>query len=498
MKFFSRLFSEKDSGNAGDGTESDAGERNDAPAAAPPPPPTPVIAACDSRPIDVDNGESRRTTSAPTITPPASRTDARPARPRARTPIAVAPTRSTVNATTVTMPPPATPTAKPVERPLFAPPGAAAKPVTSVAPTPAAAPGGMPRPKPVSAAATPAAKPIAAAPIAAAPRRRKTRPSIERTDDVPELDGEIDAAIDDAVQPDEVPATEGKLQNDAKTEAEVRALFGRIAAQHVAHVRDFVIELGLAPTSKSWLAICRPAVGSLRRAADRIRFVALVEATDAFAAALDQADRAPGGSVDGPPRADVLARYADLVKLLPEAFETTTTQSRREPIVVHALLAKVPGIGSLAIHRLYSAGVMSLAALYRARVDELVATTGIDARVCTAIVDEFQRYRRERAEQAPEPDHARERRRLRVVLDALAECDARFRAAEAAEDRTEKRAARRQRAVLARELDLLLAQIGELDLVHEVSRASTERRIRRIDGWLRQPAARTTPTHAHA
>jgi hypothetical protein len=335
-------------------------------------------------------------------------------------------------------------------------------------------------------------------PIPPAPRRRKTRPSIERADDFPELDGEIDAAIDGAQQPDEMPAAEGKLQNDAKTEAEVRALFGKIASQHVAHVRDFVIELGLAPTSKSWLAICRPAVSSLRRAADRIRFVSLVAATDAFAIALDDADRAEGGSVDGQARADVLARYADLVKLLPDAFETTTTQSRREPIVVHALLAKVPGLGSLAIHRLYSAGVMSLAALYRARVDELVATTGIDAAMCAAIIEEFQRYRRERAEQAPEADHARERRRLRAVLDSLAECDARFRAADAAEDRAAKRATRRQRAVLARELDLVLAQIGELDLVQEVSRSSTERRIRRIDGWLREPTARTTPTRAQA
>jgi hypothetical protein len=487
MKFFSRLFSEKDQGNADDGTASEV-EQGEAVSAAPPPPPPPVIAACDSRPIAIDDVGSPRTTTAPTSGPPASRVERGEARPAmARPPVAVAPARTSAGATTVTMPPrsPAEPKRVEAERPLFSPPGPA-KPVgTPIAPR-----------KPVAAATTvTAAKPLVATPIAPAPRRRKTRPSIERTDDI---DCEIDAAIDGAQQADEAPAVEGKLQNDAKTEAEVRALFGRIAAQHVAHVRDFVIELGLAPTSKAWLAICRPAVVSLRRAADRIRFVALVAATDAFSVALDEAERAVGASVDGQPRADVLARYADLVKLLPEAFETKTAQSRREPTVVHALLAKVPGLGSLAIHRLYSAGVMSLAALYRARVDELVATTGIDATMCAAIIAEFQRYRRERAEQAPEADHARERRRLRTILESLGECDARFKAAEAAEDRAEKRSARRQRAVLARELDLVLAQIGELDLVHEVSRASTERRIRRIDGWLREPTARQPTTHAPA
>jgi hypothetical protein len=334
--------------------------------------------------------------------------------------------------------------------------------------------------------------------VTPAPRRRKTRPNLEALSDSPDLDGEIDAAIDGAQDVEAAAPAEGKLQNDAKTEAEVRALFGRIAAQHVAVVRDFVIELGLGPTGKSWLAMCRPAVVSLRRAADRIRFVALVAATDAFGKAIDEAEHAMGGSVQGAHRDVLLARYADLVRQLPEAFETDTTQSRREPIVVHALLAKVPNLGSFAIHRLYAAGVMSLAAMYRARVDELVATTGLDATTCSSIVAEFQHYRRERAEQAPEPDHARERKRLRALVESLRECETRFRAADAAEDRASKRVTRRQRSVLARELDLVLAQIGQLDLVAEISRGSTERRIRRIDGWLREPTAPQPQSRAHA
>ncbi len=486
MKFFSRLFSDKESGNAGDGSEPEASE-----AASP--------AASTTAPVE-NASESQ------TIAPPATQREppnpfAAPTRPRARTPIAVSAPR-TVTATTVTMPPQPAPAPKASERPLFSPPTTASKPTGTLAPPPTAAVPATPR-KPIAAPApttstTPRA-PLASAVAAPAPRRRKTRPSIERVEDAPELDGEIDAAIDGAQMTEDTPPTEGKLQNDAKTEAEVRALFGRIAAQHVAHVRDFVIELGLAPTGKAWLGICRPAVASLRRAAERIRFVALVAATDAFAVALDEAERASGSSVDGSQRADILARYADLVKLLPDAFETTTTQNQREPIVVHALLAKVPGLGSLAIHRMYAAGVMSLSALYRARVDELVATTGIDAPTCTAIVAAFQAYRRERAEQVPEPNQARERRRLRTLLDALAEVESRFRSAEAAEDRVARRETRRQRAVLTRELDLVLAQIGEIDLVTEVSRSSTARRIRRIDGWLRQPVAgRASSPSAHA
>lgn len=487
MKFFSRLFSDKESGNAGDGSEPETSEGGTASAS-----------TSATAPVDTASESQSSTSSA---TRPVDREPpnpfAAPARPRSRTPIAVAAPR-TVTATTVTMPPqpqPA-PAQKVSERPLFAPPTPATKPAGTLAPPPTATVPPTPR-KPLASPASstaPQRAPLTTAVVAPAPRRRKTRPSIERVDDAPELDGEIDAAIDDAQVGEDAAPTEGKLQNDAKTEAEVRALFGRIAAQHVAHVRDFVIELGLAPTGKAWLAICRPAVASLRRAAERIRFVALVAATDAFAAALEAADQATGTTVDGPQRADILARYADLVKLLPDAFDTKTTQDQREPIVVHALLAKVPGLGSLAIHRMYAAGVMSLAALYRARVDELVATTGIDTSTCAAVVAAFQAYKRERAEQVPEPDHARERRRLRTLLDALADVESRFKAAEAAEDRVARRETRRQRAVLTRELDLVLAQIGELDLVTEVSRSSTARRIRRIDGWLRQPAASRAPS----
>jgi len=511
MKFFSRLFSDKDSNAASDGSDPEAVDRHDAPTpppppAPPPPVPVPAIASCDSRPIDIAGAERRTIAAPPIVTPPMPRGETRsaapsttPTRARARTPVGVAAARKNP-VTTVTMPPsPATsstPRRADPDKPLFSAPSSTTgtkAPPLAVPPSTATSKVAAAVPPTTTAAAKPATT------TTTTPRRRRTRPSIEKpAESAAELFGEIDAAIDGAQETEDKPVVEGKLANDAKTELEVRALFGRIAAHHVTHVRDFVIELGLAPAAKSWLAICRPAVASLRRAADRIHFSALVEATDVFASALGEAERSPGGFIEGRERDDILMRYRALEKVLPEAFDVAPTQNRREPIVMHALLGKVNGLGSLGIHRMYSAGVMNLAALYRARVDDLASATGIEAPLCAAILDEVQRYRRTRAEQAPEADHARERGRLRELLDSLTDCETRFRAADAAEDRTAKRRIRRQRDALIRELDLVLAHLGELDLVTEMASTSIAGRIRRIDGWLRELPARLTQNRAHA
>lgn len=511
MKFFSRLFSDKDANAASDGSDPESVAQSEGPTPpspplpSPPPVPTPAIASCDSRPIDISTVEKRTVSAPPIVPPPLPRSEPRagtgtPTRTRARTPATVTSARKN-QVTTVTMPPTpaAAPTPKRVDadKPSFSAPGITlGTKVPSTAPPSTAATPITPVAKPI--VATPTAKPATVSAVVPSTRRRRTRPTIDKPADSAELFSEIDAAIDGTVEVESKPAAEGKLANDAKTEQEIRVLFGRIAAQHVAPVRDFVIELGLAPTAKSWLAISRPAVASLRRAGERIHFTTLVAAADAFASALAEAERSPGGFVEGMERDAILMRYRDLEAVLPEAFDVAPTQNRREPIVVHALLAKVAGLGSLGVHKLYSAGITNLASLYRARVDDLVSTTGIEAPVCAAIVDEVQRYRRSRAEQAPEPDHARERGRLREIIDALSDCESRFRAADAAEDRSAKRRIRRQRDLLIHELDLVLAHLGELDLVSEMAQVSIAGRIRRVDGWLRQPPARASQNRAHA
>ena len=52
--------------------------------------------------------------------------------------------------------------------------------------------------------------------------------------------------------------------------AEVRNLFAQLAANHMRQVRDFLIDLRWTEATIDWIAICQPALRSLRRAAEKL------------------------------------------------------------------------------------------------------------------------------------------------------------------------------------------------------------------------------------
>ena len=81
--------------------------------------------------------------------------------------------------------------------------------------------------------------------------------------------------------------------------AEVRSLFAQLAANHVRQVRDFMIDLRWSDATVDWIAICEPALRSLRRAADKLELAELCDALDAFGAALAGPRGAASPTIDG-------------------------------------------------------------------------------------------------------------------------------------------------------------------------------------------------------
>src|SRR5690606_33186638 len=113
---------------------------------------------------------------------------------------------------------------------------------------------------------------------------------------------------------------------------------------------------------------------------------------------------------------EILSTYEKLRELLPAAFDVAEERDRREPIVLHALIAQVPSMTSLDVHRLYGAGAMSLPVLLRADAAELSVVTGIARDRCAAILERVQGYRRERAEHPPGERAQAERTQVRELL----------------------------------------------------------------------------------
>ena len=106
-----------------------------------------------------------------------------------------------------------------------------------------------------------------------------------------------------------------------------------------------------------------------------------------------------------------------------------------------------------------------------------------------AISRAFHTHRTERASLAPERGRKSERTELRALLTALTKSDEEYREAEEADDdRKRKRELRQHRNTLVQKLDMMLAQLGEVDLVNELKRIPVDRKIKRIDRYLKQPA----------
>jgi hypothetical protein len=301
------------------------------------------------------------------------------------------------------------------------------------------------------------------------------------------FDRELDAAFSDAAHVGPLPAGEGSVVTDEATQAEIQRLFAQIAAHHSAQIRDFVLELSHGDTTRQWAELCAPAVGSLKRAAATIKHGRLVSALEEFERALRAALRSNLAMVTGEYRRSLMVGYDQLREVLPAAFDIRSDRDRREPVIIDSLLRQVPGMHALCIARLYAAGVTSLAAFFRARPADLCATAGIDPDIARAIVEHFEVYRIQREQTAPDRGRKSERNELRTIIDTLAAREREYRDAEENEDRRRKREIRNERNALVQRLDLLLAQLGEIDLVNELKRIPVERKIKRIDRYLRQP-----------
>jgi len=273
---------------------------------------------------------------------------------------------------------------------------------------------------------------------------------------------------------------------------DVRGLFGELAAQHMQPVRDFVLELTSQPADASWLEICEPAIRSLRRSAEGMELPELSLALDGFGAALIAAINAGGKVIDGQVREAVLASYTALVTVLPEAFTLPEKSSgaQREALIVHAVLRQVPGVTRQAIDKLYGAGLTSLETLYAAKAEDLSAAAGISREVAERIVAKASAFRTER-------DRGRdvEREELAFTTALLRKLHEEYeRATDEWADSasgSRKRHVRQARAEALLKVEIIIARWGAVKLVQELDKLSFERKLEKIERYVKEEAAKT-------
>lgn len=311
-------------------------------------------------------------------------------------------------------------------------------------------------------------------------------------DMVDDFDEAFDAAFNTNLSPDLATATPtaGEVQHD---EDAIQDLFANIAANYAKPVKNFVFELKRGTATKEWIDICRPALRSISRAAESMELKTaarkMVDFDEALSLAQASEERVLGGEV----RDLILSSYEELVEVLPQTFVIGDEEQQREGIIINSLLKQIPDLGRVTFEKLYGAGLTSLDTLFLAKKEDLAAATGIPLWLCERICNKFQEYREDLEGTPRDVAQSGYRSRLVELVAELKKQHEGFERASADEWANpalanDKRKFRQNRQACVLQINVVLAEMGELDLVNEIQKLSFDRRIQRLEEYLQSTA----------
>lgn len=282
----------------------------------------------------------------------------------------------------------------------------------------------------------------------------------------------------------------GEVKHD---EAAIQDLFAKIAANYAKPVKNFVFELKRGTATKEWVEICRPAMRSISRAAENMELTTAAKRMIDFDEALSLAQTSEERSLTGEIRDLILASYEELIEVMPQTFVIGEEEQQREGIIINSLLKQIPDLGRVTFEKLYGAGLTSLDTLFLAKKEDLAAATGIPIWLCERICNKFQEYREELDGTPRDVAQSGYRTKLAELVSELRRQHEGFERASAQEWSNpalaaEKRKFRQNRQACVLQINVVLAEMGELDLVNEIQKLSFERRIQRLEEYLESSA----------
>jgi len=317
--------------------------------------------------------------------------------------------------------------------------------------------------------------------------------------DILEDEDDFDAAFDAAFEEleamgkaahsdaDSSPVVESEMTH--QDEAAVQELFVKIAANYARPIKNFVFELKRGTATKEWLEICKPAMHSISRAADGMGLkYASIKMQD-FEEAISLAQSSEGRVLQGEARDLLISCYEELVQVMPDAFTIGEEEQQREGIIINSLLKQIPDVGRVTVEKLYRAGLTSLDMLFMAKKEEMAVASGIPIWLAERICGKFQEYKRSLEGEARDVAASGYRSRLVEMLNDLKKQHDAYEYASANEwsDPSlsiEKRKYRQTRQDCALQINVLLAEMGDVDLVNDLQKLSFERRIESLQEYI--------------
>lgn len=271
--------------------------------------------------------------------------------------------------------------------------------------------------------------------------------------------------------------------------APVRELFSELAANHMRHVRDFMIDVKWGEVTRDWIHICVPPVRTLRKAAERLELVELGASLEKLGDELDAANAVGGQMLDANEKQRLLDAYGELVAILPQAFALDRDKTQREAVIVQALLLQVPDVRKVTIDKLHAAGLTSLTELFEANAHDIAHVAGIPHALAARIVDRVQSYRAELKSSSPQDARAAEREKLAGLNGQLKRHHDAYEEASNAwgpEAKSKKRDHFRAREETWLEISVLLARFGEVDRLQGIEKVPFSQRIAQLSDYLEE------------
>lgn len=290
----------------------------------------------------------------------------------------------------------------------------------------------------------------------------------------------------DALMSDEPSSPSGESTFDLTP---VRELFAELAANHMRHVRDFMIDVKFGEATRDWVEICIPAVKSLTRAAERLELVELATGLEGFGQALANVPIAEARTLSTTTKEGLLDAYGKLVEAVPTAFALDRDKSQREAVIVQSLLLSVPDVRKVTIDKLYAAGLTSLKVLFDAKADEIAAVADIPDTLAMRIVERFQEYRAELVNVNPGDARAAERERLATLTNQLKvqhEGYEEMQSSWSPDAKAKKRELFRGREETWLSISVLLARFGEVDRLQGIEKVPFAQRIAQLTDYLEE------------
>ncbi|MFN8008406.1 MAG: hypothetical protein U0V70_15565 [Terriglobia bacterium] len=276
-----------------------------------------------------------------------------------------------------------------------------------------------------------------------------------------------------------------KLQADDA--ASIHELFCEIASHYSVPMKNLIFAIQSQSATRETVDDCRPILQTLSSAAENIGLQKAVESMAQFDAVLAEGQASVSNDLQEATRLRILDAYQNLAGVLPEIFELGMESQKREEVIIQSLLQGIPGLARKSIEKLHHSGLNNLSMYYSATPEDLAAATGIQKKLCTKICETFGDYHLQTRHRVGHSDRMVHHVLLTELVEKLHQMIGSANAGTRKVGTTEpagKKPRQQGKSLAILEIQILLAELGELDLLQQFQKATSRKRVKILQDYL--------------